>query len=174
MEALRGGLILGVALFLWGLIAYFAKLDMNYGGLVSFIQFLILAGAIYYFARRQQLLRGAKEGFSYGQCLGFILALMLCTGFMYGLGQFFLQGVIDPQYYADLTEAALIESNLDDQMVEMATTMMSSPIMKNPFVYLFSGIFTMLIYGGLIGLIVSAFVKRPADPFAESQNHDEE
>ena len=29
----------------------------------------------------------------------------------------------------------------------------------------FSGIFSMLIYGGLLGLLISIFVRRPADPF---------
>ena len=36
---------------------------------------------------------------------------------------------------------------------------------RNPLFAVFSGIFSMLIYGGLLGLLISIFVRRPADPF---------
>ena len=38
-------------------------------------------------------------------------------------------------------------------------------LMRNPLFAVFSGIFSMLIYGGLLGLLISIFVRRPADPF---------
>lgn len=43
-------------------------------------------------------------------------------------------------------------------------------MMGNPLFVVFSGVGTMIIYGGLLGLIVSLFVKRHGDPFAGANN----
>lgn len=171
-QALTGGLILGIALFVWDLAGYWLDLPVSNPGVASFVQFVLLAGGIFWFGRKLREQRGPVAGFSYGQAFGFVMALMLCAGVIYGAGQYFLQVVIAPEYYEEVFEASLLGSSLDENLIEQMINMREgiSTIMRNPLVYLFSGIFTMVIYGGLVGLILCAFLKRPADPFAGDKN----
>lgn len=176
LEASRGGLILGLILFIWSTVSYYFDMGFDYGSVVSVVQFLLLLGGVFYFAKRMATIRGNVYGFTYGQSMGFILALMLFTGIIYGVGEYILQVIVDPQYFSDLFEMTLYKSNLDERLIEetLKSRKMMTGIMQNPFVMIFSGIFTMVIYGGLIGLIVSAFIKKPADPFADHTTLNEE
>ncbi|MCD8185211.1 MAG: DUF4199 domain-containing protein [Rikenellaceae bacterium] len=170
-EALTGGLVLGVALFFWDLIGYWLDLPLKNSGIASLVQFILITGGIVYFSRRMREFRGPALGFPYGSVFGFTMALMLFTGMVYGVGVFFLQVVIAPGYFVELFEMALVNSSLSEAMIEQTLDMRESmsALMKNPIVYLFSGIFTMVIYGGLVGLIAATFIRRPADPFAGEQ-----
>lgn len=162
-QALSGGLLLGVALFLWDLIVYATDMQ-SFGS--SLIQVAILAVAIVFFATRLRIQRGPQLGFSYGTSFGFVMALMLCGGAVYGVGQFFLQVVIAPDAYTEAYELTLINSGMDDALIEQMMALRTSPLFQNPLIFLFSGIFTLIFLGGFVGLILSAFLQRPADPFA--------
>lgn len=166
-QALTGGLILGAGLFAWDFIGYLTKMPSSVAMLV---QILLIAGGIVYFGNKLKVLRGPESGFSYGACFGFVLALMLCTGAVYGIGQFFLQAVIAPEYYAEAQEIVLLNSGLDDNTVEQMSALRESAIFKNPLTFIFSGIFSMVFLGGFIGLVASAFLQKPADPFAGRGN----
>ena len=72
----------------------------------------------------------------------------------------------------DLTVATLAENGMSEREVRAAGKLTMS-MMKNPIVVVLGGIFGMVIYGGLIGLIVSFFAKRPADPFAADRDSSE-
>jgi len=173
-EALAGGVVLGVILFIWDLIGYGMDMPMKGSGMTSFVQFILIAGGLIYFCRRMREFRGLALGFPYTTVFGFVMAMMLFTGVVYGVGSFFLQVVIAPGYFDDVFETMLLNSSLNETLVEQTLEMREtmSSVMKNPIIYAFSGIFTMCIYGGLVGLIVAAFIKRPADPFA-AQDTDE-
>lgn len=49
---------------------------------------------------------------------------------------------------------------------------METGVMRNPIVMALSGAISMLLYGGMIGLVVSAFVKRPPVSPAPKQEPD--
>ena len=169
-EALTGGLVLGIALFLWDLIGYWLNLPMAASGFASVVQFALLIAGIIYFSRRIRAFRGESIGFPYGTAFGFIMAMMLFTGMIYGIGQYFLQVVIAPAYFNEVFEVTLWDSSFSEDLIEQTLAMKQSPFMKNPVIYIFSGLFTMCIYGGLIGLIAAALMKRPANPFADHDN----
>lgn len=169
-EALTGGLVLGIALFVWDLIGYWLNLPMAASKLASVVQFVLLIGGIVYFCRRIRAFRGASIGFPYGTAFGFIMAMMLFTGMIYGLGQYFLQVVIAPAYFNEVFEVTLWDSSLSEELIEQTLAMKQSMFMNNPVIYIFSGLFTMCLYGGLVGLIAAALMKRPADPFADNNN----
>ncbi len=162
-QALTGGLIIGLVLFVWDFICYKADLQ---GFISTPIQLLILIGGILYFGNKLRTLRGPELGFPYGTCFGFVIALMLCTGLVYGIGQYFLQMVIAPEHFAEAFEVALQNSGVDDSVMDQALGMYG--MMKNPLVMIFGGIFSMIFLGGFLGLILSAFLQKKPDPFAES------
>jgi hypothetical protein len=176
-QALMGGLILGIVLFVWDLIGYW--LDLPGGasaGIASLVQFALLIAGIIYFTQKLREQRGPAAGLSYGQAFGFVLALMLCSGVVYGAGLYFLQAVIAPDYYRQITLAALESSSYaplmraNPDMERMMFAMLTSPVF-----YLFAGVVTLMIYGGLIGLVACAVLRRPADPFAdESPNRNDQ
>ena len=169
-EALTGGLVIGVLLFVWDLIGYWLNMPLNGSGIASFVRFVILAGGIVVFCRRIRAFRGPELGLSYGTAFGFILAMMLFTGIVAGIGQFFLQVVIAPDYFDEVYEMTLLNAAIPENLVEQMLAL--RPMMKNPVVMILSGIFNYVIYGGLIGLIAAAFLKRPADPFANNSSED--
>ncbi len=157
-EAATGGFILGVWLAGISLLSYEADLAGRQLGMIANI--LNLAGWVvitYIFSKRMASSYG-DAGFSFNQCMGFILLMMLFAGFLHGGAQWALY-IHDPEYFKTLINTALSEAGISeikgDEMVR-ATEMMA-----NPFVMIVSGIMTTLIYGGLTGLLISAFVKRP-------------
>ena len=159
-EASLGGLILGLLLFGFLYLSYRWEWSIHHPTLASVTETLLIAVVSYIMARRMGRLRGA-EGFTYGQSMGFILAMMVFTGIIYGLGSYLMQVVIDPEYYRNLYEATLYNT-LDETQAEQALKMRQqmNRFIQNPGVMVLSGIFSMLIYGGIVGLIVSIFTKR--------------
>lgn len=166
-QALTGGLILGIVLFVWDWVGYRLDLPVGNPGMASLVQLALLVAGMFYFTQKLREQRGPALGLSYGQAFGFVLALMLCAGLVYGAGLYFLQVVIAPDYYRQIVLAgvenssyqALFQANPD--MERMMFAMLRSPVF-----YLFAGVFTLMFYGGPIGLIACVFLKRPADPFA--------
>ena len=170
-QALSGGLILGAALFVWDYICYLTGFQSF---IATSVQILLMAAAILYFGSKLRVQRGPELGFGYGACFGFVLALMLCSGAVYGVGQFFLQVVIAPEYYAELQEIALLNGGFDESMIEQVSAMRDSVIFKNPLTFMFGGILSMVFLGGFIGLILSAFLQKAADPFAGRGDYNPE
>ena len=166
-QALAGGLILGIALFVWDWIGYRLDLPVGSPAMASLVQFGLMIAGIVYFTQRLREQRGPALGLSYGQAFGFVLALMFCAGLVYGAGLYFLHVVIAPDYFGQIVQASLENSSysaLFQANPDMERMMFA--MLGNPFFYLFVGIFTLMIYGGPIGLIACAFRGRPADPFA--------
>ncbi|RHO71220.1 DUF4199 domain-containing protein [Alistipes sp. AF48-12] len=103
---------------------------------------------------------------------GLVLRMSLFAGILGGLGMFVLYKWIDPEFFRqqmDLAIATYVENGWDEKAVESAGTI-AARMMGNPLFVVFSGVGTMIIYGGLLGLIVSLFVKRHGDPFAGANN----
>lgn len=84
--------------------------------------------------------------------------MMLFAGVLAGVGQFILQNYVDPGYYTSVIETTLKESGFKEEDISLT---METGVMRNPIVMALSGAISMLLYGGMIGLVVSAFVKRP-------------
>lgn len=170
-EAATGGLYLGIALVLVMVIGYTGKFDIEYSWVTGGLNFAALVGFIYVYTKKVSIYY-LTTGFSYPQSMGFIIKMMLFTGIIAGLGQFVLQNVVDPQYYNEIVETALYNSGLNDEQIEQAVSETSS-MLKSPIIMIFSGALSMLVYGGLIGLVVSIFLRKAANPFAGQDNADE-
>lgn len=139
--------------------------------LAGALGFFSIAGFLYFYSSRMAALRGAA-GFSFGQSMAFVLRMSLFAGILGGLGMFVLYKWIDPEFFRqqmDLAIATYVENGWDEKAVESAGTI-AARMMGNPLFVVFSGVGTMIIYGGLLGLIVSLFVKRHGDPFAGANN----
>ncbi len=160
-EAATGGLWLGLALCGVSVLSYLGRMDESQNWMISLLNFLLLAGFILLYGRRMSAFCGA-QGYTFLQSFGFSLKMMMFAGILAGLGQFIMQTYVDPQYYRDLIESALRESGFSQAQIDL--TMEEVIDLRNPFLMIIGGTMSMLLYGGLIGLLVSLFLRRPAEP----------
>lgn len=164
-DAAIGGAVIGVALFAVALADALFELD-GAGGGIRLLNFAVLAFFIFIFGRRRSLKYGA-DGYTFSQSMGYILAMMLFTGLITGLTNYLLYNYVAPEYVMERYEAAFMnnpminsDSQLGRQYLDAAVS-----LLRNPLFLVFSGIFGWVIYGGCLGLIASAFIKRKPDIF---------
>lgn len=166
-DAARYGGILGLVVAAAALISAYTTPGKF---IIPVVELAAFAWLMYRFLRA----RGAKfgtAGFSYGQCISFVLAMMLFTGIISGATNFIINTYLRPDLMEEALELAMQMNpqlynvpGMEDSMALMGT------LMKNPLFQLFGGIFGMIFYGGIIGLIVSAFAKRERGIFADTNS----
>lgn len=158
-EAATGGLILGLAFAAINFLGYYITgEDSALRMLTGLLPFLLIGVLSFSYARKISYLY-ADQGFTIGQSMGFILKMMLFAGVIAGFGNFLTIMTVDTGQYAEAMKQGLAYMEMAPGEAEKAAQMFSVMI-RNPIVMVFSGIISMALYGGLIGLVVSAFVKR--------------
>lgn len=153
--------------------AWLAMSGSSVGALFTLVELAAVVYCIYRFSKERSLLYDSAAGYSYGQNMGFVVAMMLLAGFIYGVGYYFLVNHVAPGFGETMAEASaqaavVMYGDQGEAMLGMLDTMMA-----NPFFWIFYGVTAMIIYGGLIGLFVSAFVKRRPDIFANNTPRNE-
>ncbi len=169
-RASNWGLICGGALFVMNLIGWALKLETTSTWLYELLLFIVICPVIVYTGRKNAQLAG-PEGYSYGRAVGFVFAMMLFAGIVYGVGRFLIVNFIARDYYdalnAQTMETALAvyrNTPMYDQMLGMRDMMVG--MMANPFILIINGIWGLVIKGGFLGLILCAFLKKNPDIFA--------
>jgi hypothetical protein len=167
-SASNWGLITGVALFVVSLISWGLKLEANkMGWPVELMHFAVICPVILYTGFRNARLSG-PEGYSYGRAVGWIFAMLMFAGIVYGTGRFLMVNFIARDYYDAINAEAMQVmvqayqgSPMGDQVERMYTVLMTNPISL-----ILIGVAEMVIKGGFLGLILGAFIKKNPDPFA--------
>ncbi len=157
-EAATGGLYAGLAYALLTIAAHAGRSMPGLVTILNAVSFFSFAGFLYFYARRMAAYAGG-DGFSYGRSLLFVLKMSLFAGVLAGVGQFVLVNWIDPEGFReqfDLMVANMAGGGMGEKEAEMAGSL-GLKLMRNPLFAVFSGIFSMLIYGGLLGLLISIF-----------------
>jgi hypothetical protein len=142
-DAARGGVVVGLVV----VAAMCLKVWTAAGFAASLIELAAVSWAIYAFTKR----RGAQ---SYGQCMKFVLAMMLLAGVVYGAGYYFMVNYWAVDYFAqqfDLVSEAM-GAPMDKDLLRAAVA--------NPFYCVLSGVFAEVFYGGIVGLFVVAFIRK--------------
>ncbi len=173
------GFLLGAALFAMNIIGWALKFEANHSWMYEFLMFIVICPMIIYTGKRNARNAG-PEGYGYGRAVGFVFAMMIFAGIVYGVGRFLMINFIAPEYYAALNEKAidsifLIYRSMPqfDNMLEMRDTMLGW--LRNPFYLIFEGVLGLVIKGGFLGLVLCAFVYKKPDIFADTtHNQDNE
>jgi len=139
-------------------------------GLLEFLLFLYL---LWFFTRRYAASRGDR-GCPYADCLGYIAAMMLFAGLVYG----FIYAVSVATFLSEQT-AATIEQSIEqvEQMGMYSSSQLKqskvimTTVMTNPFIVFISSILSMIFKGVFFGLFISLLTKRPANIFADEQQN---
>jgi hypothetical protein len=176
------GLIGGAALFIMNLVAWALKLETGGNSWVyELLQFMVICPLIIFTGKRNAVIAGT-EGYSYGRAVGFVLALMMFAGIVYGVGRFLMINFIAPEYYGAMNEKAvdamlLMYSNLPqfDMLLEQKDMLLAA--FSNPFYLIFGGILELVLKGGFLGLLLCGFLYTKPDIFADTTadiKHDDE
>lgn len=158
-DAARYGGIIGLALMASMLINEFSghRLAILKGA----IDFCVLVGFIYVFARRRSQIYGSS-GFSFAQSIGYIILMMVFAGVITGVAEYLAVNFISPVYYEEAFGVAFESNPLIAANIEMYESSLEviDELLKNPVIYIVGGVIGQIIYGGIIGLFVSAVIKR--------------
>jgi len=152
------GLYLALALTLFSVITYVAGLILNPNiGYVS-IALAIIGIVIAQINYRNRELNGA---ITYGQALGFGVAIMLFAGIVTALYTMVLYTIIDPGLIDQMKaaqEEAMLAKGMAEEQVEAAMGIASK--MMNPVWMSIMGLFGSVFSGTIVSLITSIFVKK--------------
>lgn len=157
-EAATGGLWLGIVLCGITVLGYLTRANASLSWLTGALNFLLIVGFILRYGRRMSSYYG-PTGFSFIQSVAFTLKMMMFAGIIAGLGQFIMQTYVDPAYYRDIMGETLSESGFNQQEIDLTLTLTIDR--RSPILMIFSGVFSMLLYGGLIGVVMASFLRRP-------------
>ena len=142
---------------------------------LGFIGFLAQVWLIGYYSRKYANSCGSK-GCSYGQVLGFIAIAMIFAGILYGaIKAVAVNTFIEDQYKALLGQSLDMIKQMgvySKAQIKQMNGMMNT-MQFNPIFIVFSSIFSMVFSGVLYGLVIAAFTRREADPFAEEISNEE-
>lgn len=166
-SAMIYGLYLGIVITLYSVILYVAGQNTNKSlGYISFLLYAIGIVIVQIYYRNHEL----NGSISYGQAVGFGVAVMLFAGTITALYNIIIFK-IDPSLIDQIkamTEEQYLKSGMSEDQVE--TTMNMASKMMTPGVMAISGLISSIIVGTIISLISSIFIKKQSndDAFDEA------
>lgn len=162
---LTAALVLGVLYTAFTFLGYVFYGNAIVGWMVSLASFGSILWSLVYYGKRAAVLKDVDGvGFTFGQAFGFSIVVLLLSGVIVGIGQWFLQNVVDPEFYDQLYKQTLentikmMGSSANDVQIEAARQ--TQELMRQPLAVVFSAVLSMGLMGGLVGLAASAIIKR--------------
>ena len=171
-EASRGGAIVGLANVAFSALGMFIPSISFVASLVNFVVTIYL---LFHFTRRRSLLF-IKEGYTYSESLGFIVAMGMFAGIISGAYQIVASNFLFTDMFEqtmNTTIATLQQSGVyNNDMVDQMTGMMRSYIFS-PIPCLISNVISNVLLFGFYGLFISIGTKREPDIFDEQEEEQE-
>lgn len=139
--------------------------------LVSLVSLLIYLTLLTLFTK-QRVARYGVNGYSYGQCLRFIVAVVLCAGFIDGAYMSAAANWLFASRYDTLMsqQIATLEGTgfYNDEQLVMLQRMLYSPL-----ALILSAVIGSVIKGGFFGLFISAYARREQPLFTPGAPSDD-
>ena len=172
-EASRGGAILGLTAMAFALLAM--VLPQSVGFVLNLASFVVTLYLLFYFTKRRAD-QFPKEGYSYAQCLGFIVAMGIFAGIIAGAYQIVASNFLFPEKYEEMYNTIIATyaqmGTFDNNMMDMMKTLMRSYLFS-PIPVLITQVLASIFTYGFYGLIVALGTKREADIFDNTTEDDE-
>ncbi len=166
-SAMIYGLYLGIAITLYSVILYVAGQSQNKSlGYISFLLYAVGILLVQINYRNKEL----NGSISYGQAVGFGVAVMLFAGIITALYNIIIFS-IDPSLLTQIKaiqEEAMLKQGMSEDQIETAMGIASK--MMTPGWIAISGLLVSVFMGTIISLITSIFVKKQTneDAFEEA------
>ena len=178
MEALKAGTIVGLVSVAFSIAVQAISGPMpesSWIQVLNFVSVLVSLLLVYGFTRRFAAMHSVEEGFSYGQGVKFVLALMLFVGVLSGIysavmANFFIKEELLAS--VDTIMAQMQDAIPADQFEATYDTMRGAVI--NPMILTISNVLSNLFTGLLFGVVVAAITRRQPDIFATPVVTEEE
>ena len=160
-SAMTYGLYLGISLIVYNVILYI--IGKNLDSSLAWITYLIIAAGVIYsqIGYRNRDLGGY---ISYSTSLGFGVAVMICAGLIQSVYSVILFTYINPNLLDQLRtmqEEAMLQQGVPEDQIETLTDMMTK--FRSPVFLAISSLFGFALFGFVISLITSIFVKKTDD-----------
>ena len=158
-STMTSGLIVGIALVIFGLVLYILGM-IKPPVWLGLIQYVIIIGGIIYGTKkyRDEDLGGE---ISYSKALGVGVLVCVFAAVIFGVYQFLLMTVIDPEYMnkmMSLIEEEYTKMGMSEEQIDAAMGMVRR--MQNPVFTVVSSIIGLAFIGTIFSLITSAFLKK--------------
>lgn len=166
-EAMKGGSVIGLVVAALQL----TRSSLGLGVWMSAVSLAIFVLLLYGFTRKIAGRASAQEGFPYGRCMGFVLAMMLFTGVITGFASALMNNFLlrDAVTQAVDSQMLIFQDVLPQEQFDMVYYSTYSA-MFNPLVLVLAGVISYCIQGGVIGLFTSALAQRKPDLFAGAES----
>ena len=166
---LTNGLILGLAGIVYSLVIYF--LDLSFNKAQGFVFIVIQIGLLYF------LLKSYRDNFmhrqiTYGQSVGAGVIICLYYALIMAVFTYILYTVIDPGLISKqlaFTEEAMVKKGVSQSAIDAAMAMQTK-IMK-PAIMAPLSIFGSMLWGVIISLLVSIFIKKEGNPLTDTPSN---
>ncbi|MBQ2036783.1 MAG: DUF4199 domain-containing protein [Alistipes sp.] len=172
-EASRGGAILGLTAMAFALLGM--VLPQSIGFVLNLASFVVTLYLLFYFTKRRAD-QFPKEGYSYAQCLGFIVAMGIFAGIIAGAYQIVASNFLFPEKYEEMYNTIIATyaqmGTFDNNMMDMMKTLMRSYLFS-PIPVLITQVLASIFTYGFYGLFVALGTKREADIFDNTTEDDE-
>ena len=172
-EASRGGAILGLTAMAFALLGM--VLPQSVGFVLNLASFVVTLYLLFYFTKRRAD-QFPKDGYSYAQCLGFIVAMGIFAGIIAGAYQIVASNFLFPEKYEEMYNTIIATyaqmGTFDNNMMDMMKTLMRSYLFS-PIPVLITQVLASIFTYGFYGLFVALGTKREADIFDNTTEDDE-
>ncbi len=172
-EASRCGAIIGLVSIVFSLVGMLVPSIAFVASIANFVATIYL---LFFFTRRRAQ-RFTNEGYSYTQCLGFIVAIGMFAGIIIGAYQIVASNFLFTETYeqtVNTTIATLQQSGIyNNEMMEQMSGMMHSYIFS-PLPVLISNVIGNMLVFGFYGLFISIGTKHEPDIFDGNFDNEED
>jgi len=157
-NAMICGLYIGIALIIYQVILYLTHQNMNPS--FGWITYVILTVGVFLsqIGYRDNILDG---NIKYSTALGYGVSVMIFAGIIQSLYTVVLFKYIDPSLLdkmGSMQEELMIKEGISNDQIEQMSKIMSE--FRSPLFLVFSNLLGYAIYGSLISMITSIFVKK--------------
>ena len=171
-DAARGGVWLGIAE------SAFTALGMwRPSALVSLAGVAVTVTLMLLFTKRRAAVYGGDEGYSYGQCLKFILCMSLFAGVLRGAYSIGAAHFICPGKYHEIVDRVVVtlsQTGLYDKPMLERIRELYEKMFFSPLWVVLTNVLSMVMEGLFFGLIVAAFARREPQLSGERKQDDDD
>jgi len=163
---LTNGLILALVGVVYSLIMYFLDLSLN--KTQGYVMMIIQIALLYFLIKsyRDNYMHGQ---ITYGQSVGAGVIICLYYAVIMAIFSYILYAIIDPGLVAKqlaFSEEAMVKKGLPQAAIDTGMAF-SAKIMK-PAIMSISSIFLNMIWGTILSLLVSIFIKKEGNPLIDT------
>jgi hypothetical protein len=165
---LTNGLILALLGIAWSLVMYFA--DLTFNKIQGYLFLLVLLGVLYFLLKsyRDNLMHGQ---ITYGESVGAGVVIFLYYSICIAIFTYILYTIIDPGLVAKqlaFAEETMVKKGAPQQAIDSGMAI-TKKIMK-PEVMAPLSILGNMIWGTILSLVVSIFIKKEGNPLIDIEN----